>query len=131
MSVKNNPPWRWWHTYGLFPPEDSEEAYPAPHAVLEAYRIQAHVELVVLAQELGISEQMIRRIFHKGAALDSLARRRKMVHRLSIPPQLLGLDPLFLERTTASDPWWVAQYHPFQAGNEGNTFTGKSIRWYR
>lgn len=131
MSVKNNPPWRWWHTYGLFPPEDSEEAYPTPHAVLEAYRIQAHVELVVLAQELGISEQMIRRIFHKGATLDSVARRRKMVHRLSIPPQLLGLDPLFLERTTASDPWWVAEYHSFTAGDDGYPVPGQVIRWYR
>ena len=93
-SLVRQSPWCWWSKYGDFEPEDDHALYPAPHAVLEAYRKTVNVSFTVLAEEIKISEQMLRRIFHKGAGLGSINRRRSLARRFSVPLDLLGLDAL-------------------------------------
>jgi hypothetical protein len=119
----------WWRRYGDFPPEDERERAPRACAVVEAYRLVAKVDFPRLAEELKLSERMVRRIFHEGAGLDSIQRRRQLAKRLTIPPQLLGLDSIYWNR---QDAWWVAEgYHAFPRGDDGYPHTGAVVRWYR
>src|SRR5579859_4074445 len=122
----------WWSGYGNFPPEDERERYPLASAVLEAYRIAAKVDITKLAEEMQISGQMTRRIFHQNEGIDYIERRRLLAKRLEIPPQLLGLDSLHWK--TQESCWWVDEgYHAFSMGEGeyGYPRPGEVVRWYR
>jgi hypothetical protein len=120
----------WWSEYGDFPPEDERERAPSPSAVLEAYRIAANVNSAQVAEEMHLSVQMVRRIFHQCDGLDSIKRRRRLGKRLNVPPELLGLDRLHWNRQETC--WWIDEgYHAFSMGEEGYPHPGEVVRWYR
>jgi hypothetical protein len=122
----------WWSEYGDFPPEDERERAPSPQNVLEAYRVVGKVELPQLAEEMHLSVQMVRRIFHQGDGLDSIQRRRILGMRLKVPPQLLGLDTLHWKKKTQNPCWWTDEGYPaFPKGEEGYPDAGEVVRWYR
>jgi len=119
----------WWSEYGNLPPEDEHERVPSPSAVLESYRMVGKVAIAQLAEEMQISVQMVRRIFHKGDGLDSIQRRQRLSRRLDIPPELLGLDGLHWDM---QGTWWVKEgYHAFGVGEDGYPHAGSVVRWYR
>lgn len=120
----------WWSEYGDFPPEDEQKRAPSPSAVLESYRIAGKVDTAQLAEEMQISVQMVRRIFHKGDGLDSIQRRRILSRRLDVPPELLGLDSL--HENVQGACWWVDEgYHAFSMGEDGYPHAGSVVRDYR
>src|SRR5436305_1946373 len=132
LSLSIQSPWRWWGEYGDFEPEDALALCPAPHAVLEAYRKAINVSFTVLAEEMQISERMVRRIFHQGAGLGSIKRRRSFGHRLSVPPDLLGLDALHAPQKHDGEPWWVKEGYPaFKRGEDGYPDPREVVRWGR
>ena len=112
----------WWSRYGDFPPEDERELAPRASAVIEAYRLIAKVDFPQLSEELNLSERMVRRIFHEGAGLDSIQRRRILAQRLVIPPQLLGLDSTYGNR---QDGWWVPSLPIRNAGRRAWIVRGR------
>lgn len=120
----------WWSEYGDFPPEDEQKRAPSPSAVLESYRIAGKVDTAQLAEEMQISVQMVRRIFHKGDGLDSIQRRQRLSRRLDVPPELLGLDSL--HENAQGTCWWVDEgYHAFPMGEDGYPHAGSVVRDYR
>jgi hypothetical protein len=120
----------WWSEYGDFPPEDERERAPSPSAVLEAYRMAGNVDIAQLAEEMHLSVQMVRRIFHQCDGLNSIKRRRRLGKRLNVPPELLGLDCLHWNRQETC--WWIDEgYHAFSMGEEGYPHPGEVVRWYR
>ena len=124
--------WRWWHLEGDYPPEDEHALHPAPHSVLDAYRKAAKVSFTILSEETKISEQMLRRIFHQGAGLDSIKRRRSFARRFSVPPDLLGLAALHFLEHSDGKPWWVKEgYPPFNRDGDGYPNPQEVVRWGR
>jgi hypothetical protein len=122
----------WWSVYGDFPPEDEREHAPSASHVLESYRIAAHVKFPQLAEEMHLSVEMLRRIFHQGDGLDSIQRRRILGMRLAVPPELLGLDHLHWKTNTRDTCWWTLEgYHAFSMGEDGYPRPGEVVRWYR
>lgn len=81
----------WWLTeYENWP--GASDGWPEAGAVVKTYRREKDWTQANLADALGITELMVRKMENSGSSLDSLTRRRALRFLLGIPPILLGLD---------------------------------------
>lgn len=115
----------WWHGYGQFAPDQSG-CYPQPRQVLAQYRKQAGWSRQTLADRLGVCINTIFSAEQQGVGLDSLVRLRAFCSLLAIPHVLFGLCPV-----PFGESWWVSDYEPWPAGDDGWPNAGAVIKWYR
>lgn len=104
----------WYEAFGRLP-ADEDEKYPHPGEVVRSYRQRKGWSHRKLAEELELtSGKMIHYLETECSGLDSIARRRRLVILLEIPPILLGLDSLHLG---AEQLWW--KEYPLNAATDG------------
>src|SRR5579859_311897 len=120
----------WWQTFGDFAPADEREQRPDPLEVLVFFLDRMEVSqkhrVATLMEILGVKKTVVYDLFN-GKGFDSIARCRRLVKALSIPPQLLALDAQYC----GEEQWWHRYQLSFAAGSDGYPEMSKVIVYFR
>src|SRR5579859_4471900 len=120
----------WWQTFGDFAPADEREQRPDPLEVLVFFLDRMEVSqkhrVATLREILGVKKTVVYDLFN-GKGFDSIARCRRLVKALSIPPQLLALDAQYC----GEEQWWHRYQLSFAAGSDGYPEMSKVIVYFR